>query len=65
MQATGHRTEEASNHYVGADELPLVEEFMRSLRAAGWRSATLVRISGSSECTIFSFSDETSPFFTK
>lgn len=29
MQATGHRTEEAFNHYVGVDELKLVEEFMR------------------------------------
>jgi integrase len=29
MQATGHRTEEAFNHYVGVDELRLVEEFMR------------------------------------
>ncbi|MGI4866124.1 MAG: phage integrase SAM-like domain-containing protein [Janthinobacterium lividum] len=29
MQATGHQTEEAFNHYVGVDELKLVEEFMR------------------------------------
>jgi integrase len=29
MQATGHQTEEAFNHYVGVDELRLVEEFMR------------------------------------
>ncbi|MGI4862975.1 MAG: tyrosine-type recombinase/integrase [Janthinobacterium lividum] len=29
MQATGHRTEEAFNHYVGVDQLQLVEEFMR------------------------------------
>jgi len=29
MQATGHQTEEAFNHYVGIDELKLVEEFMR------------------------------------
>lgn len=29
MQATGHQTEEAFNHYVGVDELGLVEEFMR------------------------------------
>jgi hypothetical protein len=29
MQPTGHQTEEAFNHYVGVDELRLVEEFMR------------------------------------
>ena len=29
MQATGHQTEEAFNHYVGIDELRLLEEFMR------------------------------------
>jgi integrase len=29
MQATGHQTEEAFNHYVGVDQLRLVEEFMR------------------------------------
>jgi integrase len=29
MQATGHQTEEAFNHYVGVDEIRLVEEFMR------------------------------------
>lgn len=29
MQATGHQTEEAFNHYVGIDELQLVEEYMR------------------------------------
>jgi integrase len=29
MQATGHKTEEAFNHYVGVDELKIVEEFMR------------------------------------
>ena len=29
MQATGHQTEEAFNHYVGVDELRLVEEFMQ------------------------------------
>jgi hypothetical protein len=29
MQATGHRTEEAFNHYVGVDQFQLVEEFMR------------------------------------
>lgn len=29
MQATGHQTEEAFNHYVGVDELQLVQEFMR------------------------------------
>jgi integrase len=29
MQATGHQTEEAFNHYVGVDELKIVEEFMR------------------------------------
>jgi integrase len=29
MQATGHQTEEAFNHYVGVNELKLVEEFMR------------------------------------
>ncbi|MGI4873854.1 MAG: hypothetical protein ACRYFX_22055 [Janthinobacterium lividum] len=29
MQATGHQTEEAFNHYVGVDERRLVEEFMR------------------------------------
>nr|WP_262906231.1 site-specific integrase [Hymenobacter terricola] len=29
MQATGHKTEEAFNAYVGVDELRLVEEFMR------------------------------------
>jgi integrase len=29
MQATGHQTEEAFNHYVGIDQLRLLEEFMR------------------------------------
>lgn len=29
MQATGHQTEESFNHYVGVDQLRLVEEFMR------------------------------------
>ncbi|GAB3638260.1 hypothetical protein GCM10027422_38500 [Hymenobacter arcticus] len=29
MQATGHQTEEAFNHYVGIDEIRLLEEFMR------------------------------------
>jgi integrase len=29
MQATGHQTEEAFNHYVGVDQLRLLEEFMR------------------------------------
>jgi len=29
MQATGHQTEEAFNHYVGVDELRLVETFMQ------------------------------------
>ena len=29
MQATGHQTEEAFNHYVGVDEIRLLEEFMR------------------------------------
>jgi hypothetical protein len=29
MQATAHRTEEPFNHYVGVDQLQLVEEFMR------------------------------------
>lgn len=29
MQATGHKTEEAFNRYVGVDELRVVEEFMR------------------------------------
>jgi hypothetical protein len=28
MQVTGHQPEEAFNHYVGVDELKLVEEFM-------------------------------------
>jgi integrase len=29
MQATGHQTEEAFNHYVGIDQIRLLEEFMR------------------------------------
>ena len=29
MQSTGHQTEEAFNHYVGVDELRLLEEYMR------------------------------------
>ncbi|WP_201980439.1 hypothetical protein [Hymenobacter rubidus] len=29
MQSTGHQTEEAFNHYVGIDEIRLLEEYMR------------------------------------
>jgi hypothetical protein len=45
MQATAHRTEEPFKHYVGVDQLQLVEELCANQRAGGRRSATLCAVS--------------------